>query len=156
VLVEYGGIVQPPEVAAYIERNGEGGRVVALQRILQAFSDPFLGHLRANDIDLYVRQFHDMKGGVDIETLEDLPFSRYAQSCAVTLARAHAQSPNAADVAGYLGNGRVIGEALLEWAYAYAELSAGDYRAFVAAHPEADPAQATPATLEPPEAETVV
>lgn len=137
VLIEYGGIAQPPEVDAFIEQHGQGGRVVALQRILQAFSDPFLGFLRGGDVDLYVRQFHDMKGGLDIETLEDVPFSRYAQSCAATLARAHAQSPNAASVAGYIGNGRVVGEALLEWAYAYAEVSRADYDAFIAAHPAA-------------------
>ncbi|MBN9154065.1 MAG: DUF2252 domain-containing protein [Microbacterium sp.] len=135
VLVEYGGIEQPADVASYIEREGQGGRVVALQRILQAFSDPFLGHLTVDGVDLYVRQFHDMKGGLDIETLEDVPFARYAQSCAITLARAHGQSPNAATVAGYIGNGRLIGEALLEWAQAYADVSQADYDAFVAAHP---------------------
>ncbi|NNH03771.1 DUF2252 domain-containing protein [Microbacterium ulmi] len=134
VLVEYGGVVQPPALTSQIDAYGEGGRVVAMQRILQAFSDPFLGSLRGAEVDQYVRQFHDMKGGVDVETLEDRAFTTYGEACAVTLARAHAQSPSAPQVAGYIGNGRVVGEALLEWAHAYAELSRGDYISFTAAN----------------------
>ena len=132
VLVEYGGIEQPDAFTAHVAQFGEGGRVVALQRILQAVSDPFLGHLQAHAADFYVRQFHDMKGGIEAETLEDRPFRAYAEACAATLARAHAQSPNAAIIAGYIGNGRVVGESLLEWAYAYAALSKQDFDAFVA------------------------
>jgi uncharacterized protein (DUF2252 family) len=137
VLIEYGGVRQPAALAAHIAAVGEGGRVVVMQRVLQAFSDPFLGYVRGDNSDQYVRQFHDMKGGLDMEVLEDRPFTSYALACAVTLARAHAQSPSAPQVAGYIGNGRVIGESLLEWAYAYADLSRGDYEAFVAANPEA-------------------
>ncbi|SIT86272.1 DUF2252 domain-containing protein [Microbacterium sp. RU33B] len=135
VLAKYGGIPQPPALTAHITAHGQGGRVVAMQRVLQAFSDPFLGYLRVPDADMYVRQFHDMKGGVDIETLDDRPFATYATACAVTLARAHAQSSTAPQVAGYIGNGRLVGEALLEWALAYAELSRSDYEAFTAANP---------------------
>lgn len=132
VLIEHGGIEQPAEVSSYIEQHGEGGRVVALQRILQALSDPMLGHLRAvRGIDFYVRQFRDMKGGVDTELLDDVPFRHYADACAAVLARAHAQAVVAPAVVGYIGNGRVVGEAILEWAYAYAELSRRDYELFV-------------------------
>lgn len=138
VLVEDGGIEQPPEATAYIAEHGHGGRVVALQRILQAVSDPFLGHLRSETGDFYVRQFRDMKGSIETEVIEDRPFRAYAEACAATLARAHAQSPNAAVVAGYIGSGRVVGEALLEWAYAYAALSKSDYDAFVAEHSDAE------------------
>lgn len=129
VLAEHGGQEQPPALTALIEQSGEGARVVALQRILQGVSDPFLGHFRG-ERSHYVRQFRDMKVGIDMETLDDTPFRQYAQACAATLARAHSQSPNAAFVAGYIGTGRVIGEALREWAYAYADLSRADYDAF--------------------------
>jgi uncharacterized protein (DUF2252 family) len=135
VLEQYGGIPQPEEVQRFIEEYGEGGRVVALQRILQAVSDPFLGHLRAFAGDFYVRQFNDMKGGIDMDQLEDAAFHQYAETCGAVLARAHSQSPNAAEVAGYIGNGRIVGEAILEWSYSYAELSRADYDAFVAANP---------------------
>ncbi|WP_127473520.1 DUF2252 domain-containing protein [Microbacterium sulfonylureivorans] len=136
VLIEYGGVEQPDGVGRFIEANGEGGRVVAMQRILQAVSDPFLGHLTGSPPDgapersFYVRQFHDKKGGFDVDTLEDAAFGWYADACATTLARAHGQSPNAAVVAGYIGGGRVAGEAILEWSYAYADLSRADWQLF--------------------------
>lgn len=134
VLVEYGRAAQPPALEELISASGEGARVVAMQRILQALSDPFLGHVRSPNADFYVRQFHDMKGGVEVEALDDGPFVTYAQACAATLARAHSQSATAATVSGYIGNGTAVTAALLEWGYAYAAVSLADYRAFAAAH----------------------
>jgi hypothetical protein len=134
VLEQYGGISQPRAISERIAEHGQGARVVALQRILQAASDPFLGFLRFEGLDLYVRQFHDMKGGIDAERLEDEPFYDYAAACAITLARAHAQSPLAPVISGYIGAGRRLGGLLLEWGYAYAALSREDFDRFVAAH----------------------
>ncbi|MFJ2534376.1 DUF2252 domain-containing protein [Microbacterium maritypicum] len=130
VLVEYGRIPQPSALQEVIDADGEGARVVAMQRILQALSDPFLGHMRNTSADFYVRQFHDMKGSIDVEDLDDGPFITYGQACAATIARAHSQSLTATEVAGYIGNGRVLGQALLEWARAYAAVSLADYEAF--------------------------
>ena len=143
VLEQYGGIAQPLELTELIHERGQGGRVVAMQRILQALSDPFLGSLRVTDargieFELYVRQFHDMKGGIEVEQLDDEPFVTYARACAVTLARAHAQSPLTAQVSGYLGDGARAGEALLEWGHAYARRSRDDYELFVARAAEAE------------------
>ncbi|QKJ20849.1 DUF2252 domain-containing protein [Microbacterium hominis] len=134
VLVEHGRVPQPPEATRYTELNGDGGRVVAMQRILQSVSDPFLGHVRRSEHgaqrDFYIRQFHDKKGGFDMEALDDSGFRWYADACAATLARAHGQSPNASTVAGYVGGGKVVGEAILAWAYAYADLSYEDWKLF--------------------------
>lgn len=132
VLEQYGKISQPRVLAEVVAADGEGARVVAMQRILQSASDPFLGYLRGEGVDVYVRQFHDMKGGIDAETLDDEPFQTYAQACAVTLARAHSQSPLSVIISGYAGRGRALGEALLEWGHAYAKLSRADYELFVA------------------------
>jgi len=133
VLEEYGGVQQPRMITQYVAAHGQGARVVALQRILQGVSDPLLGYLQIDGLDLYVRQFRDMKGGIDADTLDDAPFIRYAAACGVTLARAHSQSTNAALVSGYVGGGgRAVGDALYEWSLAYARLSRGDYEAFVA------------------------
>lgn len=132
VLEQYGGIMQPRVLRDGVAEHGEGVRVVALQRVLQAVSDPFLGYLRYDEADLYVRQFHDMKGGIDADALDDGPFRIYARACGVTLARAHSQSPMAALVSGYLGDGRTAGRALLNWGYAYAERSRADYEEFLA------------------------
>ena len=130
VLVEYGRIPQPSTLQDEIDAAGEGARVVAMQRILQALSDPFLGHMRNANADFYVRQFHDMKGSIDVEDLDDGPFVTYGQACAATIARAHSQSLAATEVAGYVGSGRVLGQALLEWAHAYAAVSLSDYEEF--------------------------
>lgn len=133
VLEQYGGILQPPVLTNLVEAQGEGARVVAMQRILQAESDPFLGCFRSDDgLSHYQRQWHDMKGGIEMDTLDDGPFKTYAEACAAVLARA--QSANAPVVAGYLGRGRAAAEALTEWSYAYADLSRSDYRTFLAAH----------------------
>lgn len=136
VLIQYGKVTQPVPVQRYFDAHADGGRVVAMQRVLQAVSDPFLGHLTGKAADtyaqrsFYVRQFHDKKGGFDMEALEDHPFRWYAQACAATLARAHGQSPSAGIVSGYVGGGRVAGEAILEWAHSYAALSRADWELF--------------------------
>lgn len=133
VLEQFGGITQPTQLSDHIAEHGEGARVVGMQRVLQAVSDPFLGHLQMGDIDLYIRQFHDMKGGIEAESLEDVPFDLYARACAVILARAHSQSPQAAVISGYIGSGRALGRALLVWALGYVERAKADFQAFVAA-----------------------
>ncbi|MBD3943000.1 DUF2252 domain-containing protein [Microbacterium sp. NEAU-LLC] len=136
VLAQHGRIRQPRAVQRYIDSYADGARVVAMQRVLQAVSDPFLGHVRddqAPGVDFrsyYVRQFHDMKGGFEMDALEDPAFHWYAEACAATLARAHGQSPVAGTVSGYLGSGRAAGEAILEWAHAYAEQSRADWMLF--------------------------
>lgn len=132
VLSEYGGIVQPESLQSLVDEHGEGARVVAMQRVLQAFSDPFLGYIRGAQAGYYVRQFHDMKGSIDTDVIEDDGYRDYAVACAITLARAHAQAPAAAAISGYLGKGNEVARVLVGWANAYADLAADDYRSFVA------------------------
>ena len=134
VLEQYGRITQPERLTTMVEAGGQGARVVAMQRILQAVSDPLLGYLRSTHADLYVRQFHDMKGAIEVDELEDQPFIEYAQACAATLARAHSQSPRAAAIVGYMGSGKAVAEAIITWSHAYADLSAADFQAFVTAN----------------------
>lgn len=134
VLEQYGRIAQPPQLGQLVAEHGEGCRVVSLQRILQAVSDPFLGYLRAAKADLYVRQFHDMKGSIEVEDIDNDSFLSYVAACAGVLARAHSQSPAVAEIVGYAGRGEVLGEAILAWSTAYADLSARDFEAFVAAN----------------------
>lgn len=131
VVEEYGLVPQPQAFAEVIAAHGEGARVVALQRILQAYSDPLLGHLQSPNRGFYVRQFHDMKGSVAVETLDGDAFNRYALACGAVLARAHAQSSNAGRAAEFIGKGKRIRKMILNWSNAYAELSLADYRAFL-------------------------
>jgi uncharacterized protein (DUF2252 family) len=108
-----------------------GQRVVANQQILQAVSDPFLGHLEASDHDYYVRQFRDMKGSLEISRMSRAQFSEYVSACARLLARAHGQSPLVDWVAGYLGGSVEFDQAVVDWSFAYAEQVAMDFAAFV-------------------------
>lgn len=132
VLATYGRIAQPAVVADLVAEHGQGARVVSLQRILQAVSDPFLGWVQLDDVDLYVRQFHDLKGGFEFAELDDRPYLDYSRACAITLARAHSQSGQAAVAAGYIGSGRAVADAIVEWSLAYADMAEADYRAFLA------------------------
>ncbi|MBS1905058.1 MAG: DUF2252 domain-containing protein [Actinobacteria bacterium] len=132
VLAEYGGVAQPADLQERIAEGGEGARVVGVQRVLQAFSDPFLGHIKGARDDYYVRQFHDMKGSIDTDVIEDEGYREYAIACAITLARAHAQAPAAAEIAGYAGKGYRLADILVRWANGYADLAAEDYRRFAA------------------------
>lgn len=132
VLEEHGAIPQPHAVGEIVADSGEGARVVGLQRVLQAYSDPFLGHIQMPDGDYYVRQFHDMKGGIDVELLKDITFAEYGAACARVLARAHSQSPTASEVVRYIGRGRTVVDAIVSWCESYADLSAQDYEAFLA------------------------
>lgn len=131
VLEQYGRIAQPAVLNEAVAVGGQGARVIGLQRILQAYSDPFLGHIAGPAADYYVRQFHDMKGGIDMETLEDVPFSQYARACAVVLARAHGQSGLSAQISGYAGKGGKLTGSLLAWCVAYAQRARADYADFV-------------------------
>jgi len=131
VLEQYGNIKQPRALTELVDAHGQGARVVAMQQILQAVSDPFLGHLKFDGLELYVRQFHDMKGGIETDELDDESFLVYARACAVTLARAHSQSPLTALISGYIGKGNAVAEALLEWGYNYAERANDDFATFV-------------------------
>lgn len=106
----------------------QGSRVVDNQRILQAISDPFLGHLTGvNGWHFYVRQFRDMKGSVDIAGLTPYQFETYVGACAGVLARAHSQNPEAAAIAGYVGASDAVDRAVLEWSLAYADQSLEDF-----------------------------
>jgi uncharacterized protein (DUF2252 family) len=111
------------------EPGRQGWRVVAGQRILQAVSDPFLGWLTSDGRDYYCRQFRDMKGSLELETLSASQFADYGRTCGAVLGRAHAQSPEAAALLGYLGRGTRFIDAMCAWSNAYADQIERDYAA---------------------------
>ncbi|MGD9570963.1 MAG: DUF2252 domain-containing protein [Thermoleophilia bacterium] len=137
VLVTHGGRRSALPGAPGAAVRNQGHRVVAAQRILQAQSDPFLGYIRgwAGDaeprhrVDYYWRQFRDMKGGVDPAVLTGPQLTAYAGLCGRLLARAHAQSPGGAEIAGYLGRSDRFDRAVARWSAAYADVNEADYAA---------------------------
>ncbi len=113
----------------------QGRRVVACQEILQSASDPFLSHVANEGRHFYVRQFRDMKGSIDVSRLRADELTAYGEVCAAILARAHAQSPAAPWVGGYLGKSGGADEAFAAWSVAYAAQVHRDYEAYVATPP---------------------
>jgi len=115
-----------------------GRRVVAGQRVMQAASDIFLGWLRVKGPDgaardYYVRQLHDWKGGVEVDSMQASGVTLYARLCGATLARAHARWGDRIAIASYLGKGNNFDRALADFAVAYADQNERDYETFAAA-----------------------
>ncbi|HVA04995.1 MAG TPA: DUF2252 domain-containing protein [Acidimicrobiales bacterium] len=104
-----------------------GRRVVGGQRLMQAASDIFLGWASAGETDFYIRQLRDMKGTVDTTSLRARGLVSYAKLCGWALARAHARSGTAAQIAGYAGNGGVLDDAISRFAVGYADQTEQDY-----------------------------
>ena len=134
VLDEYGELDRRPgRGITALDAPADGGeRVVTFQRVLQSSSDAFLGHLQFGGRGFYVRQFRDFNASIEVSELDPPAFLDYVRACGHQLARAHAQSPGAGFIAGYLGSNDVFDRALTSWAQQYAARSLADYRAFVA------------------------
>ena len=120
------------------EHAHHGRRVVVGQRLMQAASDIFLGWLRVKGLDgqtrdYYVRQFHDWKGSVEVESLRVPGTTAYARLCGATLARAHARWGDRIAIASYLGRGSAFDDAIAAFAAAYADQNERDYETFVKA-----------------------
>ncbi|MEE1621275.1 DUF2252 domain-containing protein [Zafaria sp. J156] len=136
VLQTHGRVADVPwAVERQITTLGQGRRVVAAQRILQAQSDPMLGWVAGvagedgRRRDYYIRQFRDMKGSFALERLTAGESEEYGAVCGALLARAHIQSPGAAFIAGYLGSSSVYEESVARWARRYADLAEADHAA---------------------------
>ena len=108
-----------------------GQRVVAGQRLLQAAPDIFIGWGEQDGIHFYVRQLRDMKGGVEFDpdkvNIENMP--EYAKLCGWSLALAHAKSGDAAMISGYIGKSDEFDQAMVQFAFAYADQTEKDFQA---------------------------
>jgi uncharacterized protein (DUF2252 family) len=117
--------------------ENEGRRVAEGQRAMQLQSDPLLGWTRIDGRDYLVRQLNDHKASIDLTKLKAADLEQYATVCGELLARGHARSGDARKIAGYLGNGDRFGEAIAEFAKAYAEQTVEDWKHFRKAMPKA-------------------
>ncbi|MFD1722046.1 DUF2252 domain-containing protein [Amnibacterium endophyticum] len=136
VLESHGGRPQPglPPLG---EPGREGLRVFSHQRVLQAVTDPFLGHFEGRSHDYYVRQYHDMKGAVRLPDLTAEELRAYVRTCGALLARAHAQSGAATAIAAYLEDGAEFDRAVAAWSARYAAVADEDHARVAAAFPDA-------------------
>jgi uncharacterized protein (DUF2252 family) len=120
------------------EFANHGQRIVAGQHLMQAATDIFLGWQRVTDIDhqtrdYYIRQFHDWKGSVQVDTLSVPGATLYARVCGTALARAHARWGDRIAIASYLGRGDSFDRAIADFSASYAEQNEQDYQALVKA-----------------------
>jgi uncharacterized protein (DUF2252 family) len=129
---------QPSVLEPYAENSiyaNQGQRVVIGQRLLQAAPDIFLGWGELAGFHFYVRQLRDMKGGVEFDPnkvkIENI--TQYSSLCAWALALAHAKSGDAAMISGYAGNSDELDQAMVNFAFAYADQTEKDFQALVAA-----------------------
>jgi uncharacterized protein (DUF2252 family) len=113
-----------------------GQRVVCGQRLLQAASDICLGWTEARipaTHHFYWRQLHDMKGSLEVETMDPGMLGLYGRACGWTLARAHARSGDPIAIAAYLGEGDQFDRSITHFCERYADQNEQDYQAFVTA-----------------------
>ena len=80
-----------------------------------------------------MRQLHDWKGAVEVETFRVPGATLYARLCGATLARAHARLGDRVAIASYLGKGDAFDRAIADFSVAYADQNERDYEAFVTA-----------------------
>jgi uncharacterized protein (DUF2252 family) len=123
---------------AYLPKSvyaNHGQRVVAGQRLIQGAPDILLGWGKLEGIHYYVRQLRDMKGGVSFEPgkAEINHLTAYTDLCGWVMALAHAKSGDAATIAGYVGNSDVLDNAMVNFAFAYADQTERDYEALASA-----------------------
>lgn len=111
----------------------QGRRVVEGQRRMQAQSDILLGWTSIEGRDYLVRQLADHKANIEIEDLKGEGLLQYARVCGEVLAKGHARSGDPCALAGYLGSGGKMDEAMAEFAIAYSDQTAADHQQMVAA-----------------------
>jgi uncharacterized protein (DUF2252 family) len=129
-LKEAGPSVLEPYVAKK-DYDNQAQRVVVGQKLMQAASDIFLAGMKdqITGIQYYWRQFKDMKGSFDLESLDKAGLETYLKVCSLCLARAHARTGDAACISGYIGKSDAFCEAITKFAMAYAEQTERDYQA---------------------------
>lgn len=112
------------------EYDHPGQRVVTGQRLMQATNDIFLGYGKIGDETYFIRQLYDMKGSANLENIPAAYLERYAGLCGAVLARAHARTGDAAQIAGYLGISDKFDQAITEFAFRYADQNEADWKEF--------------------------
>jgi uncharacterized protein (DUF2252 family) len=128
--------VGPSVLEAYLPKRDYSSyaqRVVTGQRMMKAASDIFLGwHQNPTTTrHFYWRQLKDMKGSVDVSTLDERGLGAYLAVCSLCLARAHGRTGDPVAITGYLGKGDVFDQAIGKFAVPYADQTEQDYQLLV-------------------------
>ena len=105
----------------------QGQRVVEYQQDLQTVSDPLLGWTTIDGRQYYVRQFRNMKGTIDLSSIDAPALVDYAGVVGRLLAKGHARTSGASMIAGYVGTADVLDVALSKFARLYADQTEADH-----------------------------
>ena len=113
----------------------EGERVVRGQSLIQGAPDLFLGYGKTAELEFYIRQLRDMKGGISVggDGINSKVFPDFAKLFGWALANAHARSGDPAVLSGYCGKSEALDDALVAFSIAYSKQNEEDYHAFLKA-----------------------
>jgi uncharacterized protein (DUF2252 family) len=115
------------------EHDTHGKRVVAGQRIIQSASDIFLGWMKTDKKDFYVRQLRDTKVKLTPEDWDETHLMDMATLTGEVLARAHARSGDPAVIAAYIGETDEFDGAISAFSVKYADRTEKDWELLAAA-----------------------
>lgn len=108
-----------------------GERVVAGQRIMQASTDAFLGHVQGpRGKSYYGRQLRDMKWAPDPLRMNQRQYLAYAELCGLALARAHARSGDSVAINAYLGTSQQFETSMQAFGISYARQTQSDFEEY--------------------------
>jgi uncharacterized protein (DUF2252 family) len=111
-----------------------GQRVVYGYRLLQPFSDPFLGWTAGVEgRHFFFRQLRDVKISIKVETFGKSEMLSYADWCGQALALSHARSGDAAMLSGYMGSSDTFDQSIAEFSIAYADQNEKDHASLIRA-----------------------
>jgi uncharacterized protein (DUF2252 family) len=111
-----------------------GQRVVYGYRLMQPFSDPFLGWSRGSGgRDFFFRQLRDIKISIKVETFGKTEMMGFAGWCGQALALSHARSGDSAMLSGYMGTSDTFDLAIGDFSLAYADQNEKDHASFLKA-----------------------
>jgi uncharacterized protein (DUF2252 family) len=105
-----------------------GQRIVNGYRLMQPYSDPFLGWSEASGgLQYFLRQLRDIKIKLKVEEFDKNKLNHFADWCGEALALSHARSGDAAVLSGYMGKSDVFDQAIANFSFAYAEQNEKDF-----------------------------
>jgi uncharacterized protein (DUF2252 family) len=105
-----------------------GQRVVNGYRLIQPFSDPFLGWTKGKlGRHFFFRQLRDIKISMKVETFGKAEMLAYADWCGQALALSHSRSGDAAMLSGYMGTSDSFDKAIASFSFVYADQNEKDY-----------------------------
>ena len=111
--------------------SNHGQRVVYGYRLMQPFSDPFLGwSLGSEGRHFFFRQLRDIKISLKVETFGKTQMMGFADWCGQALALSHARSGDSAMLSGYMGNSNTFDLAVADFSLAYADQNEKDHASF--------------------------